>query len=35
MSMDDLSYLQALMGMTASEEAAGGATGRSRRGLGG
>ena len=27
MSMDDLSYLQALMGMTASEEAAGGATG--------
>jgi electron transfer flavoprotein alpha subunit len=27
MSMDDLSYLQALMGMTGSEEAAGGATG--------
>ena len=27
MSMDDLSYLQALMGMTASEDAAGGATG--------
>jgi electron transfer flavoprotein alpha subunit len=27
MSMDDLSYLQALMGMTASDEAAGGATG--------
>ena len=27
MSMDDLSYLQALMGMTASEEAAGSATG--------
>ena len=27
MSMDDLSYLQALMGMTAAEEAAGGATG--------
>ena len=27
MSMDDLSYLQALMGMTASEEAAGGANG--------
>ncbi len=27
MSMDDLSYLQALMGMTAAEEAAGDATG--------
>jgi hypothetical protein len=27
MSMDDLSYLQALMGMTAAEEAASGATG--------
>ena len=37
MSMDDLSYLQALMGMTASEEAAGGATGGagSSTGLGG